>query len=129
MKIGHRKLLTNICESQESIAKREIFFLLNININRSNSLVLYGGRAEVVQGLCEPDLLVVVLVLCLGEPGQQRRDGLHVADPGPGPRRARQGRVLAVGGHGQDGVQRVVVGGAQAAHHREQLPGGNISNR
>ena len=80
-----------------------------------------------MQGLCEPDLLVVVLVLCLGEPGQQRRDGLHVADPGPGPRRAGQGRVLAVGGHGQDGVQRVVVGGAQAAHHREQLPGGNIS--
>ena len=31
--------------------------------------------------------------------------------------------VITVGGHGQDGVERVVVRGSQAAHHIEQFPG------
>ena len=34
-----------------------------------------------------------------------------------------QGGVLAIGGHGQDRVQRVVVGGAETAHHVKQFPG------
>ena len=70
-----------------------------------------------MEGLSEPDLLVMVLVLRLREPGQEGLDGLDVLYDGP-----PQGGVLPVRGHGQDGVQGVVVRGAQAAHDGEQFP-------
>ena len=70
-----------------------------------------------MESLSEPDLLVMVLVLRLREPGQEGLDGLDVLYDGP-----PQGGVLAVRGHGQDGVQGVVVSGAKAAHDGEQFP-------
>ena len=70
-----------------------------------------------MESLSEPDLLVMVLVLRLREPGQEGLDGLDVLYDGP-----PQGGVLAVRGHGQDRVQGVVVRGAQAAHDGEQFP-------
>ena len=70
-----------------------------------------------MKSLSEPDLLIVILVLSLCEPGQQCRDWLDVLDAGSG-----LGGVLSIGCHGQYGVQGVVICGAQTAHYVKQLP-------
>ena len=80
-------------------------------------LILQTGHTEIMESLSEPDLLVVVLVLGLREPGEERLDGPDVLYDGP----AQRG-VLPVRGHRQDRVQRVVVRRAQAAHDGEQFP-------
>ena len=59
----------------------------------------------------------MILVLRLCQPQQQSLHGLHVLDDG-----AAHGGILSEGGHGQDGVESAVVGGAQTANYVEQFP-------
>ena len=82
---------------------------------------MYGSSAEVVESLGEPDLLIVVLVLSLSEPGQQRLHWLQVLDL-----RLALGGVLTIGGHGEYGVESVVVCGTKTTHYVKQFPRNTI---
>ena len=59
----------------------------------------------------------MILILRLCQPLQQSLHGLHVLDDGPA-----HGGIISEGGHGQDGVESVVVGGSQTANNVEQFP-------
>ena len=59
----------------------------------------------------------MILILRLCQPLQQRPHWFDVLDDG-----AAHGWILAEGGHGQDGVESVVVCRSQTAHYVEQFP-------
>ena len=84
-----------------------------------------------MKGLREPDLLVKVLVLRLCQPLQQGLHWLDILDERAAcnveTRQNQQnsmssltdGGIIPVCCHGEDGVERVVVRGAETAHHGE----------
>ena len=59
----------------------------------------------------------MILILRLCQPLQQSLHRFDVLDDG-----AAHGGVISEGGHGQDGVESVVVGGSQTANNVEQFP-------
>ena len=59
----------------------------------------------------------MILILRLCQPLQQSLHWFDVLDDG-----AAHGGVISEGGHGQDGVESVVVGGSQTANNVEQFP-------
>ena len=65
----------------------------------------------------------MILILRLCQPQQQSLHGFDVLDDG-----AAHGGILPEGGHGQDGVESVVVGGAQTADNVEQFPNKTMVN-